>query len=126
MTDFTTGTFTHDGQRLVFDEFGSGRDVVVLLPGLLLSRKMQTPLAGALAEQGKRVISLDLLGHGESDRPVDMWRYSMPLFAEQVVGLLDHLDVRRAVVGGTSLGDNVSLETAMLAPGGIKGMIVGI
>jgi pimeloyl-ACP methyl ester carboxylesterase len=124
MTDFETGTFTHDGQRLVFDEFGSGRDVVVLLPGLLLSRKMQTPLAGALAEQGKRVISLDLLGHGESDRPVDMWRYSMPLFAEQVVGLLDHLDIRRAVVGGTSLGANVSLETAVLAPGRIQGLIV--
>jgi pimeloyl-ACP methyl ester carboxylesterase len=85
---------------------------------------MQDPLARALADRGNRVISLDLLGHGESDRPVDMWRYTMPLFAEQVVGLLDHLDVRRAVVGGTSLGANVSLEAAVLAPARMQGLLV--
>ncbi|HEY2600110.1 MAG TPA: alpha/beta hydrolase [Thermoleophilaceae bacterium] len=124
MSDFETRDFLHDGQRLVYDEFGEGRDVVVLLPGLLLSRKMQRPLARALAERGKRVICLDLLGHGDSDRPVDMWRYSMPLFGEQVIGLLDHLDVRRAVVGGTSLGANVSLEAAMLAPARMQGLIL--
>jgi pimeloyl-ACP methyl ester carboxylesterase len=119
-----TDSFTHDGQRLVYDEYGEGRNVVVLLPGLLLSRKMQDPLARALADRGNRVISLDLLGHGESDRPVDMWRYTMPLFAEQVVGLLDHLDVRRAVVGGTSLGANVSLEAAVLAPARMQGLLI--
>ena len=120
----STHEFIHDGQRLVYDDFGSGRDVVVLLPGLLLSRKMQEPLARSLAERGNRVVILDLLGHGESDRPVDMWRYSMPLFGEQVIGLLDHLDVRRAVVGGTSLGANVTLEAAMLAPARMQGLIV--
>ena len=124
MSDFSTHEFIHDGQRLVYDDYGSGRDVVVLMPGLLLSRKMQGPLARALAERGNRVIAFDPLGHGESDRPVDMWRYSMPLFGEQVIGLLDHLDIRRAVVGGTSLGANVSLEAAMLAPGRIQGLII--
>jgi pimeloyl-ACP methyl ester carboxylesterase len=119
-----TSHFTHDGQRLVYDDYGEGRNVVVLLPGLLLSRKMQDPLARALADQGNRVISLDLLGHAESDRPVDMWRYTMPLFGEQVIGLLDHLDVRRAVVGGTSLGANVSLEAAMLAPARMQGLVI--
>ena len=119
-----TRDFMHDGQRLVYDDYGEGPDVVVLLPGLLLSRKMQDPLARSLAERGTRVISLDLLGHGESDRPADMWRYSMTLYAEQVVGLLDHLGVRRAVVGGTSLGANVTLETAMLAPARMQGLIV--
>jgi pimeloyl-ACP methyl ester carboxylesterase len=119
-----TDHFIHDGQRLVYDDYGEGRDVVVLLPGLLLSRKMQDPLARALAERGNRVISLDLLGHGDSDRPVDMWRYSMPLFGEQVIGLLDHLDIRRAVVGGTSLGANVSLEAAMLAPARMQGLVI--
>jgi len=120
----STHEFIHDGQRLVYDDFGSGRDVVVLLPGLLLSRKMQEPLARSLAERGNRVVILDLLGHGESDRPVDMWRYSMPLFGEQVIGLLDHLDVRRAVVGGTSLGANVTLEVASAAPERLRGMVI--
>jgi len=40
----------------------------------------------------------------------------MQRFAEQVVALLDHLEVEQAVVGGTSLGANVALETAALAP----------
>src|SRR5438045_4579665 len=85
---------------------------------------MQEPLARSLAERGNRVVVLDLLGHGESDRPADMWRYSMPLFGEQVIGLLDHLDVRRAVVGGTSLGANVTLEAAVLDPARMQGRIV--
>jgi pimeloyl-ACP methyl ester carboxylesterase len=124
VTGFETRDFVYDGHRLVYDDHGAGASTVVLLPGLLLSRRMQTPLAEALAERGNRVINIDLLGHGESDRPVDMWRYSMPLFGEQVIALLDHLDVRRAVVGGTSLGANVTLEAAMLAPGRMQGLIV--
>jgi pimeloyl-ACP methyl ester carboxylesterase len=124
MGDPATRGFLHDGLRLVYDEYGDGGNTVVLLPGLLLSRKMQDPLARSLAERGHRVISLDLLGHGESDRPRDMWRYSMPLFGQQVIGLLDHLGVRDAVVGGTSLGANVTLEAAVQAPARMRGLIV--
>jgi len=116
--------FVHEGSRMVYEEFGSGPRVVVLIHGLLLSRQMHTPLAQALAERGHRVLTLDLLGHGESDRPRDMWRYSMPVFGEQVVGLLDHLDLPEAVVGGTSLGANVSLEVAVRAPERLRAMVV--
>jgi len=119
-----TRHFEYDGHRLVYDVYGQGPHTVVLMPGLLLSRKMQDPLARSLAERGNRVISLDLLGHGESDRPQDMWRYSMPLFSLQVVALLDHLEVREAVVGGTSLGANVSLETAMRIPDRLRGLVI--
>ena len=60
------------------------------------------------------MVTLDLLGHGRSDRPADPLVYSMTSFAEQVLALLDHLGVRRsAVVGGLSLGANVSLELAV-------------
>src|SRR3954466_8692395 len=124
MVRVRTRHFHHDGWRLVYDEYGSGSRPLVLAHGLLLSRKMHAPLARALAERGNRVVVLDLLGHGESDRPVDMWRYSMPTFGEQVIGLLDHLDLRRAVVGGTSLGANVSLEAAMLAPARMQGLMI--
>ena len=124
VSDPHTRQFMFEGQRLVYDEYGEGPRVVVLMPALLLSRKMQDPLARALADRGSRVISLDLLGHGESDRPRDMWRYSMPLFSEQVVALLDHLGVPEAVVGGTSLGANVTLETAVRTPERMRGLIV--
>jgi len=116
--------FGHDGQRLAYTVHGSGARPVVLLPGLLFSQRMHLPLARELAERGNRVITLDLLGHGRSDRPRDMWRYSMPIYAEQVVALLDHLEIDEAVVGGTSLGANTALEVASLVPDRLRGMIV--
>ena len=85
---------------------------------------MQEPLAEALAARGERVIVMDPLGHGRSDRPRDMWRYSMGTFARQVVALLDHLEIEQAVVGGTSLGANVTLEVASLAPERLRGMLL--
>lgn len=117
-------TFTHEGQRLAYSEFGDGPRVVVLVHGLLLSQRMQKPLARALAERGNRVITLDVLGHGRSERPRDMWRYSMTAFGEQVIGLLDHLEVDQAVVAGTSLGANVALEACAVGPERVRGMVV--
>ena len=119
-----TGEFVHDGHRLVYDEYGSGPRPFLLLPGLMLPRSMHQPLAQALAERGNRVITLDLLGHGESDQPRDMWRYSMPIFGEQAIAALDHLEIEEAVVGGTSLGANVTLEAAARAPERLRGAVI--
>ena len=124
MVSVSTGEFVHDGHRLVYNEYGSGARPFLLLPGLLLPQTMHRPLAQALAERGNRVITLDLLGHGASDRPRDMWRYSMPLFGAQAVALLDHLEIDEAVVGGTSLGANVTLEAAVLAPDRMRGLVI--
>jgi len=119
-----TQDFQFDGHRLVYDDYGSGDHVVVLLPGLLFSRKMHSPLAETLADRGSRVLSLDLLGHGDSDRPPEMWNYGMLTFGRQAIALLDHADVGQAVVGGTSLGANVTLEAAAAAPERVKGMLI--
>jgi pimeloyl-ACP methyl ester carboxylesterase len=89
-----------------------------------LSQEMHRPLAEDLAARGNRVITVDLLGHGESDRPRDMWRYSMHEFGREVVALLDHLEVPQAVVMGTSLGANTTLEVASLAPERLRGMVI--
>jgi pimeloyl-ACP methyl ester carboxylesterase len=120
----TTVDFEFDGHRLVYDEYGSGDRVVLLLPGLLFSRKMHRPLAETLAERGHRVLCLDLLGHGDSDRPPEMSSYSMTTFGRQPIGLLDHIGVERAVVGGTSLGANAALEAAAVAPERVRGLLV--
>ena len=119
-----THTFRHEGDRLVYDEYGSGPRSLVLLPGLLFSRKLHAPLARALAERGNHVYVLDFLGHGDSDRPRDMTRYSMPILGDQVIGLLDHLDVDEVVLGGTSLGANVTLDVMTKVPGRLRGAIV--
>jgi pimeloyl-ACP methyl ester carboxylesterase len=117
-------TFTLEGQRLAYTTHGSGPRVAVLLHGLLFSQRMHQTLAAALAERGLRVVTLDLLGHGESDRPVDNWRYSMPALGREVIALLDHLDEPEAVIMGTSLGANVTLEVAAQAPERVRGMVV--
>jgi pimeloyl-ACP methyl ester carboxylesterase len=116
--------FHLDGQRLAYTVYGEGSRTVVLLPGLLLSQKMQAPLARELAACGNRVVTLDPLGHGASARPRDQWRYSMSAFAQQTVALLDHLGIDRAVVGGTSLGANITLEVALQAPERLVGMVI--
>jgi pimeloyl-ACP methyl ester carboxylesterase len=116
--------FKHGGHRLAYTEFGEGPRTCVLVHGLLLSQKMHMPLAKALAERGNRIVTLDLLGHGRSDRPRDMSRYSMSTFGEQVVGLLDHLDVDEAVIAGTSLGANTALEVMSLAPERVRGAVI--
>jgi pimeloyl-ACP methyl ester carboxylesterase len=116
--------FRHDGQRLAYTIHGEGTHTMVLMPGLLLSQKMQTPLARRLARLGNRVVTFDPLGHGASDRPRDMWRYSMSAFAVQAVALLDHLELEQAVIGGTSLGANITLEIAALAPERLRGMVI--
>jgi pimeloyl-ACP methyl ester carboxylesterase len=117
-------TFSHAGQKLSYEVYGEGTRNLVLLPGLLLPSRMHEPLALALADRGHRVITLDLLGHGRSDRPRDMWRYSMPIFAREVIALLDRLELDQAVVGGTSLGANATLEVASLAPTRLRGMVI--
>lgn len=116
--------FSFEGHRLAYTIHGQGPRPMVLLPGLLLSQKMQTPLARSLAKRGNRVITLDPLGHGGSDRPRQMWRYCMTEFARQTVALLDHLEIEQAVVGGTSLGANITLEVAAGAPERLRGMII--
>ncbi|GAA5157040.1 MULTISPECIES: alpha/beta fold hydrolase [Amycolatopsis] len=118
------GSFTFEGHRLAYTEYGQGDRVVVLTHGIMFTRRMHAPLARRLAAEGFRTITLDLLGHGESDRPTESWRYSMPAFGLQVLALLDHLEIDRAVVGGTSLGANVALEVGVVAPERTRGLVV--
>jgi pimeloyl-ACP methyl ester carboxylesterase len=116
--------FSLDGQRLAYTDYGSGPRVIVLLHGLLFSQYMHESLARSLAERGNRVVTLDLLGHGESDRPRDKWRYAMPAFGREVIALLDELGEPEAVLMGTSLGANVALEAAVTAPERVRGLVV--
>jgi pimeloyl-ACP methyl ester carboxylesterase len=118
------GEFSYEGHRIEYDAYGDGDRVVILAHGLLMNRRMYERLGPALARGGNRAICVDLLGHGGSDRPEDLRLYSMPLFARQVVALIDHLGLDSAVVGGTSLGANVALELATRHPTRAKGLFI--
>jgi pimeloyl-ACP methyl ester carboxylesterase len=118
------GQFFHDDHRLEYTEYGAGDRWVVLVHGQLMPRRMHQPLARKLAASGAHVVTVDLLGHGRSDRPHDPMLYSMTAFGEQIIALLDHLGADRAVLGGTSLGANASLEAAVLAPDRVQGLLI--
>ena len=98
---------TINGITLAFDDAGSG-PAVVLIHGFPLCRRMWRPQAALLAAAGFRVVTPDLRGFGESDAPEGP--YSMGLFADDLVGLLDQLGIERAVVGGMSMGGYVLMN----------------
>ena len=117
-------SFVYDSRRIAFREYGSGPRVIVLIHGLLMDARMFGKLAPALTARGHRVLTIDVYGHGASDQPPDMTAYSMTQFGADVLALLDHLDIEQAVIGGTSLGANVSLEVAVAAPQRVRALVV--
>jgi pimeloyl-ACP methyl ester carboxylesterase len=115
------GFTNFEGHRLAYETYGRGNRSVMLIHGLLMNRGMQEPLARALAEQGYHAITVDLAGHGKSDAPVERW--DIPRYAKAVDALLEELEVPEAVVFGTSLGANITLELAADYPDRVRGFI---
>lgn len=95
--------------QVAYEVAGTG-PAVLLVHGFPLNRRMWRPQADALAKAGFRVITPDLPGFGESDAPTSDW--SLPAYADVLIGLLDHLGVRQAAVCGMSMGGYVLLEPA--------------
>ncbi|MBV8692654.1 MAG: alpha/beta fold hydrolase [Actinobacteria bacterium] len=109
--------------QLHFAERGASDGMpVVLTHGLLWSSRMMEGLAARLPDQ--RVLLLDLHGHGKSDRPTDPSAYTWASLAGDVIALLDHLEIDQAVIGGLSLGANVTLAAGQRHPERVKAMIV--
>ena len=119
-----TKSFVHAGHRLAYEVHGKGGRLLVYLHGLLLNADLNRGIARALAERGNRVVLLDLLGHGRSDKPAHALEYRMDLYVEQVFALLDELGAGEAVLGGLSLGANVSLLAASESPARVRGMVL--
>ncbi len=120
----TRRAFTWNGRTLAYEVYGAGERWVVLLHGLLIDSRANRGLARSLAARGHKVVLLDLLGHGGSDKPEHAAEYRMDVYAEQVVALLDDIGVERAVVGGMSLGANVALHVAARHPERVQGLLL--
>ena len=88
------------GRRIAYTDEGAGTPVV-LLHAFPLSRAMWEPQIPVLAGRA-RVIAVDLRGHGESD--FSEGAITLVDFADDVIGLLDHLAIRTAVFAGLSMG----------------------
>ncbi len=107
-----------NGINLAYDDHGSG-PAVVLIHGFPLCRKMWYPQIKAVTAAGFRLVTIDLRGFGESDVPESP--YSMDIFSDDVVGLMDYLGIERAVVGGMSMGGYVLFNLAERHAGRLAG-----
>lgn len=116
--------FKHGDHWLAYEVYGESGTPFLLMHGILLDSHVNRDLARTFAAEGFKVILLDLLGHGNSDKPTDPTEYRNDFFAQQVVGCLDHLKIDRAIVGGVSLGAIVTLQAAAIAPQRIKAMFL--
>jgi pimeloyl-ACP methyl ester carboxylesterase len=116
-------TISRGDLRLYYAERGDPTGPpVVLLHGLTMSSRTMERLAASLHDH--RVLLLDLHGHGKSTAPREPESYLVSEFADDVVALLDHLGIREAVVGGLSLGANVSYEVALRHPERVRALVL--
>jgi pimeloyl-ACP methyl ester carboxylesterase len=105
-------SYVHDGVRIHFRDRGAG-SAIVLIHGFGASLDTWRYLEDGLKNE-YRVVSLDLKGHGYSDRPLDD-RYSLQDHAAVVLGLMDHLNLKNVVLAGNSLGCAIALMAALKA-----------
>lgn len=96
-----------NGIDMHWDDNGSG-PVVCLIHGFPLNRFMWRPQVKALNAAGYRVITPDLRGFGESEAPD--CAYSIELFSDDLVSLLDHVGIETAAFGGMSMGGYILLS----------------
>jgi pimeloyl-ACP methyl ester carboxylesterase len=113
------------GHRIAYDVTGTG-PVVVLLAGLSQWRGQwhDAGYVDALASR-YRVICVDMLGHGDSDKPHDPARYRLDDIAADVVAVMDADRVERCVVWGFSAGATVALAVASRATERVVGVVCG-
>ena len=114
------------GQRIAYDVAGGGDDTVVLLPGLG-TRRTDWADAGYVAGFADefRVVSIDSLGHGDSDSPADCSLYTPRQRVGDVIAVLDEVGVGSAHVIGYSMGGWIAAAMLVHAPERLHSLCVG-
>lgn len=100
---------------------GPGAVPFLLVHGLASNARMWDGVAGHLNERGHPAWTVDLRGHGRSDKPDGP--YDMATVADDVAALIASLGLDRPVVAGQSWGGNVVLELAHRHPGVARGIV---
>lgn len=96
-----------EGARIHYQDYGKGREALVLIHGWTQSLDSWRDQVPDLAKRN-RVVAIDLLGHGQSDQP--QLTYSMDLFARAVEAVMRDAKVERAVLVGHSMGTPIARQ----------------
>lgn len=111
-----------NGMRLAVHELGAGPAVVMLhgFPELAYSWRHQMP---ALATAGYRAIAPDQRGYGASSKPEGLSSYTIQALIGDITGLLDALEIDKAVIVGHDWGALLAWQMALLVPERLSGLI---
>ena len=111
------------GVKIAYDVLGHGEQTLLLANGLGGRLYAWEPLVRALADR-YRIITWDYRGLFDSESPARRRHLSVPDHAEDAFSILDAEGVERAVFCGWSMGVQVSLEAATLAPERVAGLVL--
>src|SRR5260221_14282632 len=111
-----------NGIRLHVAEQGEGPLIILChgFPECCYSWRHQLP---ALAKAGFRAVAPDLRGYGQSDRPEDVEKYTILDDIGAIVGLVDALGAKQAVIAGHDIGAAIAWQTALLRPDRFRAVI---
>jgi 3-oxoadipate enol-lactonase len=110
-----------NGQWIHYDDAGGHLQPVVLAHGFLLDREMFAPQIEALGSE-YRIITWDARFHGKTETTDDRFTYWDA--ADDLRGLLDHLGIERAVIGGANQGGFTALRFAINYPDRVSALIL--
>lgn len=111
------------GATFHYDDVGPSTGLpVLLIHGHPFNRTLWAPQAKALAEAGYRAVTPDLRGYGRSS--VTRGKVFLSDFADDLAALLDHLGIERAVVGGVSMGGQITMELQRRHPHRVRALVL--
>ena len=115
------GFVARDGQQLFYEVYGEGDETIFLLPTWSLVHSRHWKMQIAYFARHFRVLTMDGLGNGRSDRCRDPQRYGAEEFARDCLAVMDATGTKRAVMASLSRGAQYLLELARLAPDRVAG-----
>jgi pimeloyl-ACP methyl ester carboxylesterase/predicted glycosyltransferase len=119
----TEGFVERDGQRLFYEVYGEGEQTIFLLPTWSQVHSRHWRMQIQYFARHFRVLSMDGLGNGRSDRCRDPHRYAPVEFARDCLAVMDATGTERAVMASISTGAQYQLELARLAPKRVVGAV---